>query len=73
MKNKSTNNQIYLSGGGDETQSFLLDKFFFSRIPKGGKFLYIPVALRGHKKWKWGQPPFITIYDTIYACQELKG
>ncbi|OGN12841.1 MAG: hypothetical protein A3D48_04260 [Candidatus Yanofskybacteria bacterium RIFCSPHIGHO2_02_FULL_43_17] len=43
------NNRIYLSGGGNEKQSFPLDKFFFSTLPKNGRFLYIPIALRGHK------------------------
>jgi len=38
-----------LSGGGNEKQSFPLDKFFFSTLPKNGRFLYIPIALRGHK------------------------
>ncbi|MEK7538736.1 MAG: Type 1 glutamine amidotransferase-like domain-containing protein [Patescibacteria group bacterium] len=42
-------NKIYLSGGGNEHQSSTLDKFFFDSIPQGGNFLYIPVALRGHK------------------------
>lgn len=40
---------IYLSGGGDETQTLPLDKIFFNTLPKDGLFLYIPVALRGHK------------------------
>ena len=43
------NNRIYLSGGGNEKQSFPLDKFFFSSLPENGRFLYIPIALRGHK------------------------
>lgn len=38
-----------MSGGGNEKQSFPLDKFFFRTIPKNGRFLYIPIALRGHK------------------------
>ena len=38
-----------MSGGGNEKQSFPLDKFFFSTLPKNGRFLYIPIALRGHK------------------------
>ena len=41
--------RIYLSGGGNEKQSFPLDKFFFDTFPKNGSFLYIPVALRGNK------------------------
>ncbi len=41
-------NRLYLSGGGNEKQSFPLDKFFFSTLPLNGRFLYIPVALRGH-------------------------
>lgn len=43
------NNRIYLSGGGNEKQSFPLDKFFFDTFPKNSSFLYIPVALRGNK------------------------
>jgi dipeptidase E len=43
---------IYLSGGGDEKQSFLFDKFFFANLPKNAKFLYIPIALRGHPLYK---------------------
>lgn len=54
MNNKS---RIYLSGGGDETQSFHLDKFFFQSIPDNGSILYIPIALMGHKLYpkvdKW--------------------
>ena len=42
-------NELYLSGGGDEHQSFPLDSFFFEKIPQNGTFLYIPIALRGHK------------------------
>ena len=49
MQNLKENNRIYLSGGGNEKQSFPLDKFFFDTLPKNGRFLYIPIALRGHK------------------------
>jgi dipeptidase E len=49
MQNIIKNNQIFLSGGGNEKQSFPLDTFFFRTLPKNGCFLYIPVALRGHK------------------------
>lgn len=38
-----------MSGGGSEQQSFPLDKFFFESLPKNGRFLYIPIALRGHE------------------------
>ena len=38
-----------MSGGGNEKQSFPLDKFFFDTLPRNGRFLYIPIALRGHK------------------------
>jgi len=41
---------MYLSGGGNEQQSFPLDKFFFNALPVGGRFLYVPIALRGHKR-----------------------
>ena len=49
MQNTTIEKRIYLSGGGSEKQSFSLDKFFFDAIPKNGKFLYVPIALRGHK------------------------
>lgn len=49
MQNIKENNRIYLSGGGNEKQSFPLDKFFFDTLPKNGRFLYIPIALRGNK------------------------
>ncbi len=49
MKKITKNNHIYLSGGGNEQQSFLLDKFFYNTLPKNGRFLYVPVALRGNK------------------------
>lgn len=49
MQNVTKNNRIYLSGGGNEKQSFSLDKFFFNTLPKNGCFLYVPVALRGNK------------------------
>lgn len=49
MQNIARYNKLYLSGGGNEHQSFLLDKFFFENLPKNGKFLYIPIALRGNK------------------------
>ncbi len=47
MQKITEKNSIYLSGGGDESQSFSLDEYFFNKLPKGGHFLYIPVALRG--------------------------
>jgi len=49
MQNVIKDNRIYLSGGGNEKQSFPLDKFFFDTFPNNGSFLYIPVALRGNK------------------------
>jgi len=49
MQNIKENNKIYLSGGGNEKQSFPLDKFFFNTLSKNGRFLYLPIALRGHK------------------------
>jgi dipeptidase E len=49
MQNIKKEVRIYLSGGGNEKQSFPLDKFFFDILPKSGSFLYIPIALRGHK------------------------
>jgi len=49
MQNIKKTKRIYLSGGGNEKQSFPLDKFFFDTLPKNGRFLYIPIALREHK------------------------
>lgn len=49
MQEIKENNRIYLSGGGNEKQSFPLDKFFFDTLPQNGRFLYIPIAIRGHK------------------------
>jgi dipeptidase E len=49
MQNVTKNNRVYLSGGGNENQSFPLDKFFFNTLSKNGLFLYVPVALRGSK------------------------
>ncbi len=49
MQTINPNKRIYLSGGGNEHQSFPLDKFFFETLKRGGMFLYVPVALRGHR------------------------
>lgn len=49
MQNVTKDKRIYLSGGGNEEQSFPLDKFFFKTLPENGDFLYIPAALRGNK------------------------
>ncbi len=46
---KKAKKNIYLSGGGGEHDSFTLDGFFFTRIPRHGKLLYVPIALREHK------------------------
>ena len=43
---------VYLSGGGDEKQSFPLDEAFVNDIPQGGRILYIPIALRNHSKYE---------------------
>lgn len=37
--------QIYLSGGGDASQSFLLDQLFAKEIGTNGQMLYIPLAI----------------------------
>jgi dipeptidase E len=44
--------ELYLSGGGDENQSSPLDSFFFKNLPVNGKFLYIPIALRGNRLYE---------------------
>ena len=38
-------NNIYLAGGGNITQSKLIDTRFFEQIPNNSKILYIPVAM----------------------------
>jgi dipeptidase E len=64
MQSIKENNRIYLSGGGNEKQSFLLDKFFFDTLSKNGRFLYIPIALRGHK-------PYFTAHLWMKSITEL--
>ncbi len=59
-------NKIYLSGGGDDKQSFPLDKFFFHKLPQNGRFLYIPVALRGHEL-------YLTAHLWMKSIIELHG
>ena len=58
IKNGGT---IYLSGGGDKFKTFPLDKIFFGSLPKNGRLLYVPIALRerprlyaGATKWMRG-------------------
>ncbi len=45
-------NGTYLSGGGNEKQSFPLDELFFRQLPDNGRLLYIPLALRRHKLYQ---------------------
>lgn len=82
MKKIETKNKIFLSGGGDEKQSLLLDKFFFDALPNNASFLYIPIALLGHKLFQtasiWMQS-IIDLhkrgdisFDTILDKSELK-
>ena len=49
MINLKNNIQLFLSGGGNEQQSFPLDEIFFSSLPENANILYIPIALRGHQ------------------------
>lgn len=86
MQNIKENGQIYLSGGGNEKQSFPLDKFFFSTLPKDGRFLYIPIALRGNELYPtahlWmksilelherNDVQFETV-DDLFKLRDLKG
>ncbi len=50
---------IFISGGGDEYQTYHIDTAFFNTIPMNGRLLYIPTALYGHKLFtgaeKWLQ------------------
>ncbi len=52
MSESINQKSLYLSGGGDENTSFTFDKFFFESLPKNKRFLYIPIALRGHDMYK---------------------
>src|SRR3989344_5420800 len=86
MQNIKENSRIYLSGGGNEKQSFPLDKFFFSTLPKNGCFLYIPIALRGNELYPtahlWmksilelherNDVQFETV-DDLFKLKDLKG
>ncbi len=45
-------NLIYLAGGGGEQQTFLFDDVYLKSLPKNGKILYLPIALRGHKLYE---------------------
>ncbi len=71
MSDLTVHYQIYLSGGGDEHQSFPLDKFFFDKLPIGGQFLYIPVALRGHKLWSTAST-WMTSVISLHERDDLK-
>jgi dipeptidase E len=42
---------LYLAGGGDENQSFLLDEDFCKEIGKGNNILYVPVAQANLEKY----------------------
>lgn len=56
--------RIFLSGGGDETQSFLLDNFFLQNIPENGNILYIPLALRGHRLFEGAEEWFTSLLSS---------
>src|SRR3989339_1113634 len=70
MQKAKVNNQIYLSGGGNEHQSFPLDNFFFNALPKKGFFLYIPIALRGHKLFSTA-PAWMKGLITLHKRRDL--
>lgn len=40
------NSQIFISGGGNEDQTFEFDQLFFNSLKKSANLLYIPIALR---------------------------
>ncbi len=71
MQNLTENNRIYLSGGGNEKQSFLLDKFFFRAFPENGRFLYIPIALRGHELYRTA-PVWMKSILTLHARTDVE-
>ena len=60
---KQAQRNIYLSGGGDEHASFLLDSSFFSRIEQGGDLLYIPIALRGNRLFDYCEDWFKAVLN----------
>lgn len=53
--------KIYLSGGGNEQDTFSLDGYFFAEIPLGGKILYVPYALKGHPKYETAREWFANL------------
>ena len=71
---------VYLSGGGDEKQSFPLDEIFISEIPQGGRILYIPIALRNHPKYIHAPAWFSALIGShgrgdihVDICTDLSG
>lgn len=46
-----TTGKIFLSGGGDEHASELLDELFFREIPLNGKILYIATGFREDERY----------------------
>lgn len=71
---------IYLSGGGDENQSFPLDKIFMSNIPNNGRILYVPIALRNHPKYTRAPEWFTDLIGSharadihVDVCTDLTG
>lgn len=46
-----TTGKIFLSGGGDEHASEILDRQFFKEIPLGGKILYIATGFREDERY----------------------
>lgn len=44
MNKKTSNGQLFLSGGGNEEDSRLIDEYFLSALPNK-KILYVPIAM----------------------------
>jgi dipeptidase E len=64
-------NQIYLAGGGNEHQSFVLDEIFFKQIPLNSKLLYIPIALKGHDLYA-GAPKWLRGFVNLHNRQDIE-
>lgn len=67
-----TGKNIYLSGGGDEHASYLLDGVFFDCIPKGGTLLYVPVALRRSRLFSGVEDWFMNVMEAHNRRQDIK-
>lgn len=61
-----TTGKIFLSGGGDEHATELLDKQFFKEIPLGGKILYVATGFREDER-------YLHAYEWMHDVIKLHG